>query len=667
MKKKSRKSNYFSDKKIDMSIKINKTILQNQHQSTDLEWLETNGLGGWAMGTLSGVNTRRYHGLLCASMKPPVERFLLLNKMAETISNKDGNFELDANNFNGVITPQGFQHLESYEQDLYPVFTYKIGDIVLKKSILMVYGENTTLVRYEVIEANQDFVLKLKPFIAFKDYHWHSKSNENIRWGYKFAENTLKVQPYSNMCELFITVPNSEFHYSPDWYYNFLYKIEHERGQDFMEDLFIYGEFITKLKKGQKLDIIISTQSTVERNASDLFDKQVKRKKDLLKPFAKADDFAKSLVLAADTFIVQREGNLKTIIAGYPWFADWGRDTMISLPGLCLTTKRFDDAKKILKAFAHVVNQGMIPNRFPDVGEEPEYNTVDATLWYFHAISEYLKASGDSEFITKELYPVLKEIIDWHIKGTRYGIKVDTDGLLSAGEPGTQLTWMDAKVGDWVVTPRQGKAVEINALWYNALCVMEEFATLLKDERQATTYKKMATITKKSFLETFTNERGTLYDVIEGTSKDAAIRPNMAFAVSLPHSMLSKTQSTKVLKEIEEHLLTNRGLRSISYQDSQYIPFYQGAQLQRDGSYHQGTVWSWPVGAYLEGLLNVDGEKAHSKVKNILKSFESHLSEAGIGTVSEIFDGNAPHLSKGCIAQAWGVAEWLRIWSKVNQ
>lgn len=650
-----------------MQISINKNILQNQYQSSELEWLETNGLGGWAMGTLSGVHTRRYHGLLCASMKPPVERFLLLNKMAETICNKDGNFELDANNFNGVITPQGFQYLENYEQDLYPVFTYKIGETVIKKSILMVYGENTTIVRYEVVEATSDFVLKLKPFIAFKDYHWHSKCNDNISWGYNFVDNTLKLKPYGNMTDFYITVPQSEFHYSPDWYYNFLYKIEHERGQDFMEDLFIYGEFATKMKKGQTLDVLISTQPTADRDAKKLFEAQVKRKKDLLKPFAKADIFAKSLALAADTFIVQREGNLKTIIAGYPWFADWGRDTMIALPGLCLTTKRFDDAKKILQAFAHVVNQGMIPNRFPDVGEMPEYNTVDATLWYFHAISEYAKASKDTDFVWQNLYPVLVEIVDWHIKGTRYGIKVGDDNLLSAGEPGTQLTWMDAKVGDWVVTPRQGKAVEINALWYNALCVMQDFASQQNLEKPAAKYEKMAEATKKSFLTQFTNERGTLFDVIEGTSKDASIRPNIAFAVSLPHSMLEKMQASKILLEVEKHLLTPRGLRSLSPQDSQYIPYYQGAQLQRDGSYHQGTVWSWPVGAYLEGLINLDGKKAFPKVKEILKSFESHLTEAGIGTVSEIFDGNAPHLPKGCMAQAWGVAEWLRIWQKVNE
>ncbi|TAF78071.1 MAG: glycogen debranching protein [Bacteroidetes bacterium] len=624
-----------------MAIQFDKNITQDLHQSSDLEWLETNGLGGWAMGTISGIQTRRYHSLLCAALTPPVGRFVLLSKLADSITTSEGVFDLDCNNFNGVVSPTGFKYIEKYEQDLYPIFTFKCGDTILKKSILMVYGENTTIVRYELdANAKQEITLKLKPFIAYRDYHWHSKANSDIKWSYNFNEGTLKLAPYANMPDLYIQIPTSNFHYSPDWYYNFLHKIELDRGQDFMEDLFVYGEFTVKLKPGQPLDILISIEDTKGKNASKLFDDQIKRKKKLISHLDKSDDFGKILTLAADTFIVERAKNLKTIIAGYPWFSDWGRDTMIALPGLCLTTNRFDDAKKILLAFAKATDKGMIPNRFPDEGEHPEYNTVDATLWYFH--------------------------IEWHIKGTRYGIKVDSDGLLLAGEVGTQLTWMDAKVDDWVVTPRQGKAVEINALWYNALCIMAEFSTELADKKSADMYQKMANKAKKSFNEIFINERGSLFDVVDNTLKDNAIRPNMAIAVSLPNAMLDKKTSKCILDEVEKHLLTNRGLRSISPEDSQYVPYYQGAQLQRDGSYHQGTVWSWPVGAYLQGLLNVEGEKAKPKIKKILKSFESHLLEAGVGNVSEIFDGNAPHLSKGCMAQAWGVAEWLRIWSLVS-
>lgn len=650
-----------------MAIQFDKNITQDLHQSSDLEWLETNGLGGWAMGTISGIQTRRYHSLLCAALTPPVGRFVLLSKLADSITTSEGVFDLDCNNFNGVVSPTGFKYIEKYEQDLYPIFTFKCGDTILKKSILMVYGENTTIVRYELdANAKQEITLKLKPFIAYRDYHWHSKANSDIKWSYNFNEGTLKLAPYANMPDLYIQIPTSNFHYSPDWYYNFLHKIELDRGQDFMEDLFVYGEFTVKLKPGQPLDILISIEDTKGKNASKLFDDQIKRKKKLISHLDKSDDFGKILTLAADTFIVERAKNLKTIIAGYPWFSDWGRDTMIALPGLCLTTNRFDDAKKILLAFAKATDKGMIPNRFPDEGEHPEYNTVDATLWYFHAINEYKLATKDTDFVFKELYPVLKDIIEWHIKGTRYGIKVDSDGLLLAGEVGTQLTWMDAKVDDWVVTPRQGKAVEINALWYNALCIMAEFSTELADKKSADMYQKMANKAKKSFNEIFINERGSLFDVVDNTLKDNAIRPNMAIAVSLPNAMLDKKTSKCILDEVEKHLLTNRGLRSISPEDSQYVPYYQGAQLQRDGSYHQGTVWSWPVGAYLQGLLNVEGEKAKPKIKKILKSFESHLLEAGVGNVSEIFDGNAPHLSKGCMAQAWGVAEWLRIWSLVS-
>lgn len=650
-----------------MSIQFNKNITQDLHQSADLEWLETNGLGGWAMGTVSGVQTRRYHSLLCAALTPPVGRFVLLSKLADTISTPEGIFDLDANNFNGAISPTGYKYIETYEQEFCPIFTYKCGETVLKKSILMVYGENSTLVRYELDKnVKQEITLKLKPFVAFRDYHWHSKANTNIKWSYSFNEGTLKLAPYENMPELYISIPDSIFHYSPDWYYNFLHKIELDRGQDFMEDLFVYGEFIVKLKPGKPLDILISIADTKQRNASSLFEKQVERKKNLISHLDKSEIFAQTLTLAADTFIVERAKNLKTIIAGYPWFSDWGRDTMIALPGLCLATKRFDDAKKILLAFAKATDKGMIPNRFPDEGELPEYNTVDATLWYFNAINEYKLATNDTEFVLKELYPVLKDIINWHIKGTRYGIKVDKDGLLLAGEPGTQLTWMDAKVGDWVVTPRQGKAVEINALWYNALCIMSDFSIQLNDQNTANLYKKMAENAKITFNTIFINERGSLYDVIDNTHKDNAIRPNMVIAVSLIYSMVDKKTAKNILDETEKHLLTNRGLRSISPEDSQYVPFYEGAQLQRDGSYHQGTVWSWTVGAYLQGLLNIEGEKVKPKVRKILQTFESHFYEAGIGTVSEIFDGTAPHLPKGCMAQAWGVAEWLRIWTLVN-
>ena len=338
---------------------------------------------------------------------------------------------------------------------------------------------------------------------------------------------------------------------------------------------------------------------------------------------------------------------------------------MISLPGLCLVTGRYDDAKRILKAFAQVVDKGMIPNRFPDEGETPEYNTVDATLWYFVAIFEYLRYSNDAPFVKKELYPVLKEIIGWHFKGTRYNIKVDTDGLLMAGEPGTQLTWMDAKVGDWVVTPREGKAVEINALWYNALRIMEDFAKNFGLEADQKDFGIWAKTTQHAFNEQFVNENNTLFDVIKDGFKDPSIRPNQLFAISLPFEIVSKEVAKAIVKEAEVHLLTTKGLRSISNKDPKYVPYYHGDQLSRDGSYHQGTTWSWLIGPFLTAKLKTEGKTAIPKVKKILDEFAKHFQEAGIGQVSEIFDGNAPYCPKGCMAQAWGVAEPLRVYMEL--
>jgi predicted glycogen debranching enzyme len=643
-----------------MAIVFKSEITKNISETSTREWLETNGLGGWASGTLAGMHTRRYHGLLVAAMHPPVGRLVLLSKMAETIQTPNGNFELDCNNFNGLIHPKGYQYLEKYTQDFCPEFEYLAGGVRLKKSIIMVYGENTTIVKYEVLEADTDFTLKLKPFIAFRDYHWMSKANNDISWSYNFTDHILKLSPYAGMPSLYIKLDNSDFHYSPDWYFNYIYNIELERGQDFKEDLFTYGEFYKKLKKGDVFEMLISTENPAAKDGAKLFDLQIERKKSLLTQLPIQDEFSKILTLAADQFLVKRGENLKTIIAGYHWFSDWGRDTMISLPGICLVTGRFEEAKKILLAFAQAVSRGMIPNRFPDEGEHPEYNTVDATLWYFIAVYEYLSYTKDADFVKNELYPVLKEIIDWHVKGTRYGILMDEDGLLLAGEAGSQLTWMDAKVGNWVVTPRDGKAVEINALWYNSLKIMAQFSASYGESAH---YDTMAEKTLNSFNKTFINtENGGLFDFIKGDHKDISIRPNQLFVIRLPFEMVDKKIAANIIKQTEDFLLTPKGLRSISNKDIQYKAHYVGDQLSRDGAYHQGTVWSWLIGAYLTAKIKTEGKNAMPAVKNWLKNFEKHLEEAGIGTVSEIFDGDEPFYSKGCMAQAWGVAEVLRVY-----
>jgi predicted glycogen debranching enzyme len=388
---------------------------------------------------------------------------------------------------------------------------------------------------------------------------------------------------------------------------------------------------------------------------------RVTRSQNVVASSPSKNNLAESLAAAADHYIVSR-GDQKTIIAGYHWFSDWGRDTMIALPGLTLPTGKYEVARSILRTFATHVNQGMLPNRFPDAGETPEYNTVDATLWFFEAARAFLDYTNDLEFVRNELYAAFTDIIAWHVHGTRYGIKVEASGLLTSGEPGVQLTWMDAKVGDWVVTPRTGKPVEIQALWYNALCIMENLAGKFGDEAGQKQYRNMAMATRESFNRLFWNENaGCLYDVVNEDLFDGSVRPNQIFAVSLPHSMLSLERAKRVVDTVQKHLLTPFGLRTLAPTDPQYRGHYAGGPVERDAAYHQGTVWPWLLGPFITAYIKVNGsDVSRQQAEDWLSPLYSHLADAGLGHISEIFDGDPPHRPCGCIAQAWSVAEILR-------
>src|SRR6266487_2475926 len=451
-------------------LQLNKSTLQNFNEAIQHEWLETNGLGGWAGSSVIGCNTRRYHGLLVAATVPPAERMNLVSKLDETIIINNQRFQLGANDYGDVIAPNGYQYLTSFSKELFPEWLYEVNGIQLKKTIAMVHGVNTTLILYNVEKAEQPFTLELLPLISARGYHSLQHAYNNIFWDVQFENGIFKNQPYYGAPNIYISIPGAAYKHDPRWFYKVNYSIEKYRGLDFEEDLFNHGIFTVELKEGDSLGIIVSTENPENKNAHDLLEKESLRREALLNGHGN-NETVQQLILAADQFIVKRGEDLKTVIAGYHWFTDWGRDTMISLPGLCLSTGRYEDAKKIIAAFAKSVSQGMLPNRFQDNGKPPEYNNVDGTLWYFIAIYKYFKATNDKEFVMGELLPILKEIIDWHLKGTRYNIHVTEDGLLFSGEQGVQLTWMDSKIGDWVVTPRTGKAVEINALWYNALSI----------------------------------------------------------------------------------------------------------------------------------------------------------------------------------------------------
>jgi len=647
-------------------IQFKQEICRDLDAALRREWLETNGLGGFASSTIIGLNTRRYHGLLVAATKPPVGRFLLLSKLEETLFIEGQAFELSANRYPGVVHPQGFRYLKQFRLDPFPVFTYEIEGIEIEKSVFMIQGENSTVVHYELKKNNhpespKNLWLELRPLIAFRDYHNTTHENGAISRDVEERSDLASVSPYQGLPSLYLAHNALDLRKTGDWYRNFEYDAERERGLDFSEDLFNPLVLRFDLRLRRQASVIASTE---QRDVAkvEYRESEITRRRNAKLSSPVEDDFVQTLAAAADQYIVSR-GDQKTVIAGYHWFSDWGRDTMIALPGLTLPTGKHEVARSILRTFAKHADQGMLPNRFPDAGETPEYNTVDATLWFFEAARAYLAYTGDLEFVRDELYPVFADIVLWHVRGTRYGIKVDPSGLLSSGEPGVQLTWMDAKVGDWVVTPRRGKPVEIQALWYNALCIMEDLARHFGDEAGQKRYRSMATLARWSFNRLFWNEpTGCLYDVVNGGPPDASIRPNQIFAVSLTHSMLSTERAKAVVEKVQEHLLTPYGLRTLAPSDPQYRGRYTGGPTERDGAYHQGTVWPWLMGPFISAYVKVNGdsEAARRQAAAWLAPLKDHLADGGLGHISEILDGDSPQRPCGCIAQAWSVAEILR-------
>ncbi len=660
-------------------ITFDSDICANYEAATKREWLETNGIGGFASSTVAGANTRRYHGLLTAATKPPLGRVTMLSKFEETVRIGDAKYELSTNQFPNAIYPEGYRHLKNFRLVPFPIWTFEVEGVEIEKKIFMVHGSNTTVIQYQIRDAEtrrraepetktegqntknkEKIELELKPLLSFSDYHALQHENADFNQHYEASENLVAVKPDAAMPPLYFAHNAASIENTSLWYRNFEYAIERERGFDFSEDLF--QPFALRFDLSKEAIVIASTDAQNYTDAEKFEKREIGRREALIKKANAEDDFTKQLVLAADQFIVSR-GAGKTIIAGYPWFSDWGRDTMIALNGLTLATNRSEIAKSILLEFSRHISEGMLPNRFPDAGETAEYNTVDATLWYFEAVRAYAEKTGDYEFVRQYLYEKLVDIIVWHIKGTRYKIKVDeADGLLYAGEAGVQLTWMDAKIGDFVVTPRTGKAVEIQALWYNALRVMADFAEKFRDKKDEKKYLELAEKAKTNFNRIFWNEaEACLFDVINGENKDTSVRPNQIFAVSLPHAILTDAeQAKKVLERVEAELLTALGLRSLSPRDANYRPIYVGSPFERDTAYHQGTVWAWLIGGFVDAYRRVfPGDK--KRVEEILGSFKHHLSETGCGQISEIFDADAPHNPRGCPAQAWSVAEILRV------
>lgn len=657
---------------------LGRNICGDFKRATEHEWLVTNSIGGFASGTVCDTNTRRYHGLLMAAFVPPVARTLLVAALEVIVQYGFDQYRLHTHEFaGGTVDPHGYLQLESfYLDDGMPVWRYVIADALIEKRVLMQPGKNTTYVNFSVLRASNTLDLELMPLCTYRDYHSHSHGGWNM--DVREIPHGFEVDAFPGARSYWVICTDATFTRDPAWYWHFNHRVESARGLDGSEDLFRPGRFTLRLTAGKQATVVLSAESNTPEDVAIVRAQTRKQRTVQLKILpADAPDWVQQLTLAADQFIVDRywDGQLtgKTIIAGYPWFSDWGRDTMIALPGLTLATQRFDAAASILRAFAEHVSEGMLPNRFSDSMEKPEYNSVDATLWYFHAIDQYTQQCGNLE-LAAELYPMLRDIIDCHQRGTRFGIKVDSqDGLLSAGEEGVQLTWMDAKVGDWVVTPRIGKAIEVNALWYNALHVMSTLATHLGTYAEAADYQYAALQVKKSFQRFWNGSLGCLYDVIDGPegelgadgrNYDSRLRPNQLFAVSLPHSPMEATQQKSIVDVCARELLTSHGLRSLARGEPGYVSHYQGSPLQRDGAYHQGTVWAWLIGPFIDAHYRVYKDK--SIATTFLKPLALHLSTDCVGNISEIFDAEPPFAARGCFSQAWSVAELLRTWMKLQ-
>jgi len=628
------------------------------------EWIEPDGQGGFASGTVAGIRTRRYHGLLVTATTPPTGRVLLVNGLEAWVETSTETFALSSQAYvPDVVHPDGARWIETFEAEPWPRWLFRLEDgSRIEHEIFVPSGAPVTVLSWRLLSRGKGIRLSVRPLLSGRDYHALHHENPNFRFDAETRDGRIVWRPYSGLPGI-VALSNGEYARQPDWYRNFRYEEERARGLDFTEDCASPGIFQWDLSRGEAV-LVLATEgpeptALLPGIAAEVCVKTLRATE------RRRRRFPSRLHRAADAYLVRR-GRGKTIVAGYPWFTDWGRDAFIALRGLCLAAGRLDDATEILREWAGAVSEGMLPNRFPDHGEAPEFNSVDASLWYIVAVHELLRAMGAHQRKVrpgdrKILQEAIEAILTGYTKGTRYRIRADDDGLLAAGEPGVQLTWMDAKVGDWVVTPRIGKPVEVEALWLNALWIGSQFSE---------EWKVLFARGSKTFRTRFWNETGGyLYDVVDpdhqpGTA-DPTFRPNQIFTVGgLPLALLEGERARRVVEAVEARLWTPLGLRSLAPGEAGYTPRYEGGVRERDGAYHQGTVWPWLLGPFVEAWIRVRGSTSEAKRKARSKFLEPllrHLDEAGLGHISEIADGDPPHTPRGCPFQAWSVGEALRL------
>lgn len=627
------------------------------------EWLETNGLGGYASSTLPSCNTRRYHGLLVVATRPPLGRMVLVNLLEDWVVLGDSRYDLACHQYPNVIHPQGYQYLIGFRLDPWPVWTYRLGGILLEKSLTLIHGQHSVIITYRMVKGNGDIRLILRPLLSGRDFHGLHHENPALNAQPTAKEGVVSFTPYEGVPRIFFHHNGESFKPASNWYRQLEYAREQERGLEFREDCWSPGVFEFPLRPGERAVWITTTEGDGYFDTDFLLQAERQRRRALLTGWEGTDDVTQHLVLAADQFVVSRD-NGKSLIAGYPWFADWGRDTFIALPGLLLVAGRFNEARAVLETFPHHLSQGMIPNRFADWSGDSEYNSADASLWYGVAVFHYLRYTQDFDFVRNKLWTCLKEIVHRYQEGARFGIHADADGLLVVEAPGYSLTWMDAKVGDWVVTPRAGKPVELQALWHNTLRISNQLAERFGERDESRWCRSLADQVWNSFNREFWYEEGGyLFDAVRPYEKDASLRPNQVFALSLPFDTVTPDRAERILAILEDKLLTPFGLRTLDPRDSRYKARCEGDSLTRDVAYHQGTVWPWLLGPFLTAYQKVHGRspRVQTKIRAHLALLLTHLWEAGLGSISEIFDGDPPHEARGCIAQAWSVGEILRV------
>lgn len=630
------------------------------------EWLVSNGIGGYASSSVIGVNTRRYHGLLVAALNPPTQRTVMVSKVEECIVfNRDCVFGLSSNKFPGAVHPNGFQYFRFFERKPLPRMKFEARGYHLLKTVFMVHGSNTAVVEYENT-GDSTYKLRLTPLFIHRDYHALATENPFLDYWMKQENGYYTLYAHYGAAPLYFNYSAGEFVEQRNWYKNFEYERERERGLDYREDCFSVAYVDVLLKPGQKVFLTFSTDENMVKKDPEVLKAAELARLDSIVPAEITDSFLRDLMLAGEQFIVKRPVTDATgqegysLLAGYHWFTDWGRDTMIAMRGLTIAAGKQEVSRSILDTFFRYLDRGMLPNRFPDQGETPEYNTIDATLWLFVALYEYYQKFRDLDFVAAR-FDELTGILNHHLAGTRYNIHVTPEGFLSGGEGLAQLTWMDARVGDHVVTPRHGRPVEIQALWYNALRIYQYFAGTLN--KPYGKYQAVGDALQQNFKKYFQRPDGSLNDVVTDKGPDASIRPNQIYVVSLPFSLLDKSGEKKVVDIVREHLLTPYGLRTLSPEHPDFKPEYGGNPWQRDTAYHQGTVWPFLLGEYITAWLKVHdwSEQAREEALRLLEPLKKHFYQQGcIFGIAEIFDGQTPLNGKGTIHQAWSVGALIK-------